>query len=143
MRIVSEIKTSKESDTLIGDAITVQANVTDAEQVSDIMEKIQERFGHVDILVNNATVGRYFLKPFLELKWDDFYEKFYDEIKAAYEVTKATLPNMIQNNYGRIVYIATGSPKFPQTTGAIAFGISKAGLVAFSKYIAQEYGKMA
>jgi 3-oxoacyl-[acyl-carrier protein] reductase len=86
-------------------------------------------------------VGRYFLKPFLELKWDDFNEKFYDEIKAAYEVTKATLPSMIQNNYGRIVYIATGSAKFPQPMGAIAFGTAKAGLVAFAKYIAQEYSR--
>jgi 3-oxoacyl-[acyl-carrier protein] reductase len=106
-----------------------------------MMEKIHETFGHVDILVNNAMVGRYFLKPFFELKWDDFYEKLYDEIKAADEATRATLPTMIQNNYGRIVYIATGSAKFPQPTGAIAFGTAKAGLVAFAKYIAQEYGR--
>ena len=78
--VVSEINTSRESDPLVGKAIAIQANVTDADQVGHMMDKIQETFGHVDILVNNAMVGRYFLKPFVELKWDDFYEKFYDEI---------------------------------------------------------------
>jgi 3-oxoacyl-[acyl-carrier protein] reductase len=58
-------------------------------------------------------VGCYFLKPFLETTWDDFLEKFNDEIKAAYEVTRAVLPYMVKQNYGRIVYVATGSAKYP------------------------------
>jgi 3-oxoacyl-[acyl-carrier protein] reductase len=139
--VVSEINTYREIDPLVGKAIAVQANVTDEEHVNRMMDKIKEAFDHVDIMVNNAMVGRYYLKPFLELKWDDFNEKFYDEIKAAYEVTKATLPSMIERNYGRIVYIATGSAKYANPTGAIAFGTAKAGLVAFAKYIAQEYGR--
>jgi len=48
---------------------------------------------------------------------------------------------MIKHNYGRIVYIATGSAKYPNPPGAIAFGTAKAGLVAFANYIAQEYGR--
>ncbi|MDR4491627.1 MAG: SDR family oxidoreductase [Candidatus Nitrosocosmicus sp.] len=139
--VVSEIKTFKESDPLVGDAIAVQANVTDVEQIHIMMDKIRDTFGNVDIMVNNAMVGRYFLKPFLELKWEDFNEKFYDDMKAAYEITRATLPNMLKNNYGRIVYIATGSAKYPNPPGAIAFGTAKVGLVAFAKYIAQEYGR--
>jgi NAD(P)-dependent dehydrogenase (short-subunit alcohol dehydrogenase family) len=64
-------------------------------------------------------VGRYFLKPFLEATWDDFLEKFNDEIKAAYEVTRAVLPDMVNQNYGRIIYVATGA-KYPNPPGAIA-----------------------
>jgi 3-oxoacyl-[acyl-carrier protein] reductase len=139
--VVSEINGYKDGNQLVGDAFAVQANVTDAGQVSHMMDKIQETFGHVDILVNNAMIGRYFLKPFLESKWDDFNEKFYDEMKAAYEITRATLPGMLDHKYGRIVYVSTGSAKYPQPTGAIAFGTAKAGLVAFAKYIAQEYGR--
>ncbi len=45
---------------------------------------------------------------------------------------------MIAHNYDRIVYIATGSAKYPYPPGAIAIGTAKAGLVAFAKYIAQE-----
>lgn len=139
--IVSQIKTIKESDPLVGNTIGVKADVTDAECVSSMMDKIKGSFDHVDIMVNNAMTGLYFLKPFLELKWEDFYERFYDEIKAAYEITRATLPSIIKHNYGKIVYIATGSAKYPNPPGAIAFGTAKAGLVAFAKYIAQEYGR--
>ncbi len=39
------------------------------------------------------------------------------------------------------MYIATGSAKYPNPPGAIAFGTAKAGLVAFAKYIVQEYGR--
>jgi 3-oxoacyl-[acyl-carrier protein] reductase len=86
-------------------------------------------------------VGCYFLKPFLETTWDDFLEKFNDEIKAAYEVTRAVLPYMVNQNYGRIVYVATGSAKYPNPPGAIAFRTAKAALVTFAKYIAQEFGR--
>ena len=106
-----------------------------------MMNKIKETFGHVDLLINNAMIGRYFLKPFLDLTWNDFNEKFYDEVKAAYEVIKATLPNVLDQNYGRIVYIATGSAKYLNPPGAIVFGTAKADLVAFAKYIVQEYGR--
>ena len=73
-----------------------------------------QRYGRIDILVNNAMDGRYFLKPFLETTWDDFAEKFNDEIKSAYEVTRAVLPDMVKQNYDRIIYVATGSAKFQE-----------------------------
>ena len=139
--VLSEINTSKDSDRLVGNAIAVRADVTNAEDVGRMMVKIKEIFDHIDIVVNNAMIGRYYLKPFLELKWDDLKKKFFDEIKAAYEITKATLPSMIQHNYGRIVYIASANAKYPIPPDAIAFGTAKAGLVAFAKYIAQTYGR--
>ena len=48
---------------------------------------------------------------------------------------------MVNQNYGRIVYVATGSAKYPNPPGAIAFGTAKAALVTFAKYIAQEFGR--
>jgi 3-oxoacyl-[acyl-carrier protein] reductase len=140
--VVSEINSLKENNEFTGNTVAIQANVTDSDEVEQMINKSKDHFGNIDILVNNAMVGRYFLKPFLDLKWDDFSEKFYDEMKAAYEVTRVILPAMIKNHYGRIVYIATGSAKYPNPQGAIAFGSAKAALVAFAKYIAQEYGKM-
>jgi 3-oxoacyl-[acyl-carrier protein] reductase len=48
---------------------------------------------------------------------------------------------MVKQNYGRIICVATGSAKYPNPPGAIAFGTAKAGLVTFAKYIAQEFGR--
>jgi 3-oxoacyl-[acyl-carrier protein] reductase len=138
-KVVDEIK--KDAGITGGGAIAIQADVRKQTQVEYMVGEAIERYGRVDILVNNAMVGRYFLKQFLETTWDDFLEKFNDEIKSAYEVTRAVLPYMVKQNYGRIIYVATGSAKFPNPPGAIAFGTAKAGLVAFAKYIAQEFGR--
>ena len=138
-KVVDEIK--KDAGITGGGAIAIQADVRKQTQVEYMVGEAIERYGRVDILVNNAMVGRYFLKQFLETTWDDFLEKFNDEIKAAYEVTRAVLPYTVKQNYGRIVYVATGSAKYPNPPGAIAFGTAKAGLVAFAKYIAQEFGR--
>ena len=128
-------------DAVGGDAIAIQADVREPTQIKHMVEEAIQNYENIDILVNNAIVGRYFLKPFLETTWDDFLEKFNDEIKSAYEVTKAVLPYMVRQNYGRIIYVSTGSAKYPNPAGAIAFGTAKAGLVTFAKYIAQEFGR--
>ena len=138
-KVVEEI--NKEARGTEGYAIAIQADVTKLTQVEYMVGEAIQRYGRIDILVNNAMVGRYFLKPFMKTTWDDFTEKFNDEIKAAYEVTRAVIPDMVNQNYGRIVYVATGSAKYPNPHGAIAFGTAKAGLVAFAKYIAQEFGR--
>ena len=138
-KVVEEI--NKEARGTEGYAIAIQADVREQTQVEHIVKEAIQRYGRIDILVNNAMIGRYFLKQFMETTWDDFTEKFNDEIKAAYEVTRAVIPSMVKQNYGRIIYVATGSAKHPNPPGAIAFGTAKAGLVAFAKYIAQEFGR--
>lgn len=148
--VVEEIKKANKKDVrrlecgedgTRGDAIAIQADVRDPTHVKHIVEEAIKHYGNIEILVNNAMVGRYFLKPFMETAWDDFSEKFYDEIKAAYEVTRAVLPDMVRQTYGRIIYISTGSAKYPEPPGAIAFGTAKASLVTFAKYIAREFGR--
>ena len=138
-KVVEQI--NKEAREAEGYAIAIQADVRKQSQVEYMIGEAIQRYGRIDILVNNAMIGRYFLKQFMETTWDDFTEKFIDEIKSAYEVTRAVLPDMIKQKYGRIIYVATGSAKYPNPSGAIAFGTAKAGLVAFAKYIAQEFGR--
>lgn len=62
--VVSEINDYRYGNQLVGNAMAIQANVTNAEQVDHMMNKIQKTFGDVDILVNNAMIGRYFLNLF-------------------------------------------------------------------------------
>jgi 3-oxoacyl-[acyl-carrier protein] reductase len=138
-KVVEEI--NKDARGTEGYAIAIQADVSKQTEVEYMIGEAIQRYGRIDILVNNAMVGRYFPKPFLETTWDNFTEKFNDEIKSAYEVTRAVLPDMVKQNYGRIIFVATGSAKYPNPPGAIAFGTAKAALVTFAKYIAQEFGR--
>src|ERR671910_1876107 len=141
-RVVSEIKASKEGKhARSGDALAIQADVRDANQVQRMVDEGIKQYGNIDILVSNANVSQYRLKPFLETTWDDFSQRFADEMKAAYEVTRAVLPSMIKKHYGKLIYITSGSARYTMPNGAIAFATAKSGLVTFSRYIAQEFGR--
>jgi 3-oxoacyl-[acyl-carrier protein] reductase len=106
-----------------------------------MVDQVIKQFDNIDILVSYANVRQYIVKPFLDTTLDDFSDRFSDEVKAAYEVTRAVLPAMIKNHYGKLIYITTGSVRYTMPNGAIAFATAKSGLVTFSRYIAQEFGR--
>ena|ERR671911_100677 len=118
-----------------------RADVTVHEEVARMVEETMKKYGRIDILVNNVNLGPYILKPFERLTWNDLSQKLHDEMKAAFNVTKEVIPIMKKQHYGSIIYIATASAKHPVPPGAIIAGTSKAALVAFAKYIAQEFGR--
>jgi 3-oxoacyl-[acyl-carrier protein] reductase len=66
-KVVDEIK--KESRGTEGYAIAIQADVRKQTQVEYMVGEAIQRYGRIDILVNNAMVGRYFLKPFMGTTW--------------------------------------------------------------------------
>ena len=141
-RVVSEIRANKDASHVgVGDGLAIQADVRDTNQVQHMVEEAIKQYGDIDILVSNANVSQYVLKPFLDTTWDDFSQRFSDEMKAAYEVTRAALPAMIKKHYGKLIYITSGSARYTMPNGAIAFATAKSALVAFSRYIAQEFGK--
>ncbi|MBN6188778.1 SDR family oxidoreductase [Aneurinibacillus sp. BA2021] len=121
-----------------GEAIAVQADVREEAQVNEMVKIVQETYGSVDILVSNANMS-FAMKPFMEMSWDEFSTKLNDELKAAFVLTKAVAPLMMERKYGRIIYIASGLAKSPSPM-FIAHGTAKGGLVSFAKYIAQELG---
>lgn len=121
-----------------GDAIAYQADVRESEQVAKLVEAAKKAFGRIDILVCNANMS-FEAKPFAELSWEEFSQKLNDELKAAFETTKAVIPPMIEQQFGRIIYISSTLGKDPSPF-MIAHGTAKGGLDTFSAYIAQEYG---
>ena len=141
-RIVAEIKSSKETrQHTRGNAIAIQADVRNADQVQRMVDEAIRQYGRIDILINNANTGRYQLKAFLETTWQDFLERYSDEMKAAYEVTRAVLPSMLKRQYGKLIYITTASARYTMQAGVMTFAIAKSSLVALSRYLAQEFGK--
>ncbi|MFB6125369.1 MAG: SDR family NAD(P)-dependent oxidoreductase [Halanaeroarchaeum sp.] len=122
-----------------GEALVVQADVTDREAVDRMVETVDEEWGAIDVLVNNANMP-FAHAPLAEMSWEEFSAKLDAELAAAFNVTKAVFPGMVEQGYGRAVYVSSGLGDHP-APGFIAHGTAKAGLDAFVKYVAQEYGE--
>jgi len=122
-----------------GQALAVQANVRDPQQVQALVQAARDTYGRIDILVNSSSPSGVF-KPFEQMSWEEFALGVTNELRAAFTLTEAVLPMMRASHYGRIVYLSSGLAKAPSVEGAISIATAKAGLVAFAKYIAKEYG---
>jgi len=121
-----------------GEAMRIQADVRSAEQMSRLVGAVKSAFGRIDVLVCN-TRTELEAAAFAELSWEQFERQLTDELKAAFEPTKAVIPTMTDQQFGRIVYLSSTEGRDP-TPQHIAFGTAKGGLDTFARYIAQEFG---
>jgi 3-oxoacyl-[acyl-carrier protein] reductase len=121
-----------------GQAMAVQADVREAAAVESMIAQVQVAWGGVDVLVHNALIP-YVMKPFQDMTWEELGSKLNDEMRAAFTVTKAVLPAMTDQSWGRIIYLGTGLSRQPRE-GMIALGTAKAALTQFARYLAQELG---
>lgn len=121
-----------------GEAMAVRADVCNPDEVDRLMATVAAEWGTVDVLVNTVLIP-YAIKSFQEISWTEFGGKLRDELLAAFTLTRAVTPGMIDRGYGRIVHLATNLAKNPRE-GMIALGASKAALVTFARYVAQELG---
>ena len=121
-----------------GQAMAVQADVRDVAAVDGLIAQVQAAWGGIDVLVHNALTP-YVVKPFRDMTWEELGGKVDDEMHAAFVVTKAVLPAMAGQGWGRIVYLGTGLSRRPRD-GMIALGTAKAALTQFARYLAQELG---
>jgi 3-oxoacyl-[acyl-carrier protein] reductase len=133
-RIVDEIQKAG------GKGVAIQADVRDQTQAEGLVSETVRVFGRVDILVNNAAMS-FVKKPFADMTWDEFAQKYNDELKAAFHMTHAVLPHMRNQVGGRIIYVSSSLGKHP-APGFIAHGTAKGAINAFAKYVAQEFGPM-
>jgi 3-oxoacyl-[acyl-carrier protein] reductase len=121
-----------------GQAMAVQADVREEAAVRSMIERVGSAWGGVDVLVHNALTP-YVIKPFQEMTWEELGGKLDDEMRAAFVVTKAVLPAMTEQGWGRLIYLGTGLSRRPRE-GMIALGTAKAALTQFARYLAQELG---
>jgi 3-oxoacyl-[acyl-carrier protein] reductase len=121
-----------------GEAEAMRADVREPEEVHDLVERVSAMWGPIDVLVNTALIP-YAIKPFQDLSWKEFGGKLNDEMRAAFTLTKAVIPSMTARGHGRIVHVSTNLARQPRE-GMIALGSSKAALVQFARYVAQEVG---
>ncbi|MDQ6891558.1 MAG: 3-oxoacyl-[acyl-carrier-protein] reductase [Acidobacteriota bacterium] len=118
-----------------GDAVAVQADVTDAQQVKALAERVSQDYGGADILVNNAGIIKDALFPFLkEEDWDAVIDI---DLKGAFRMTKSVIRGMLHRKWGRIVNIVSVSG-ISGHVGQTNYSAAKGGLIAFTKALALE-----
>jgi NAD(P)-dependent dehydrogenase (short-subunit alcohol dehydrogenase family) len=115
--------------------VFVQADVTKEKPVAETVQKTLERFGRIDILVN--IVG-----GFAYAKVLDTDEKIWDSmmnvnLKSTFLCSKAVLPHMIKQSYGKIINISS-RPALKGSSGVGAYAASKAGVLNLTETIADE-----
>lgn len=121
-----------------GVADIFQADITDPEQVNNLVEQVHKRFGRIDVLVANAAMG-FKVSPFVDSKWADFELKLMNELKSIFLLCKAVTPEMIERKSGSIIAVSSTMSKNAQL-GYAAHSASKAALDAFMKAVASELG---
>lgn len=86
--------------------LSIVCDISDEKAVNDVFSKAKEKFGNVDILVNNAAVFRQH-KPFIELTTEDWKTYFDINVMGTMFCTKAALPDMLERHYGRIINVSS------------------------------------
>jgi NAD(P)-dependent dehydrogenase (short-subunit alcohol dehydrogenase family) len=121
-------------------AMTVRMDVADAASIARARRDVLQRFGRVDILVNNAAVLVAEDGDVLEITSDDYRRTFDTNVFGVIEVCRAFVPDMARAGYGRVVNVSSGAGQLAaMTTYATAYSMSKAALNAFTRLLAHTY----
>jgi NAD(P)-dependent dehydrogenase (short-subunit alcohol dehydrogenase family) len=130
---------AKEVEALGRRAICVPTDVTNPEQCRHLADATRAAFGRVDILVNNAAMAR--STRFPDLSADEWRETLEVNLTAPFLLTKAVLPTMKSQGYGRIVNVSSSAGRMVSTLGGAHYTASKAGLLGLTRAAAKELGK--
>ena len=115
----------------------MRLDVTDNEQISNLLKNITENYGSVDILINNAGITRdNILVRMKEDEWDDIINT---NLTSVYKMSKAVLRGMIKKRSGRIISI-TSVVGAMGNAGQSNYAAAKAGIMGFTKSLAREVG---
>lgn len=118
--------------------MTIQADVSKEEEVDAMISLIEEKWGGVDILINNAAVD---LSNLFHLKTADEFRKTLDvNVVGAFNCSKRVYRHMLDQEYGRIINISSTNGINTYYPMCIDYDASKAALISLTHNLAFEYG---
>ena len=123
----------------VGDVAAVAADVTKADEAQRLIDETVARFGTVDILVNN-TGGTGRRSPFHELSDGEWFEILDLNLISAVRMTRAVLPHMQRQRWGRIINVASESGTQPSAMKP-HYNAAKAALINLTKSLSKAYGE--
>jgi NAD(P)-dependent dehydrogenase (short-subunit alcohol dehydrogenase family) len=120
-------------------AFAVPGDVTVEGIPDDIAQRTVERFGRIDILVNNAALP--LSTRFPDLRVEEWRKAVEVNLTAPFLMTKAVLPTMRAQNYGRVINVSSSGGRMVSTLGGAHYTASKAGLLGLTRAAAKELGE--
>lgn len=137
--IVNYNKSSKAAEKLHNEigAEIICGDISKYDDVKNMIDQIHEKYGKIDVLVNNAGIAEQ--KLFTDITEEDWDRMFDVNIKGMYLVTKEVLPDMISMKKGKIINV---SSMWGITGGSceVHYSASKAAVIGFTKALAKEVG---
>lgn len=127
---------SKTIDSIGRHSYICQANVSDPEQVANMVSGVTEKLGKIDILVNNAGIVRD--KSFVKMTHEMWNEVMSVNLDGAFYCTKAVIGGMLENKYGRIINISSVIGRMGNR-GQANYAASKAGMIGLTQSLAKEF----
>ena len=125
-----------EAEVYTQNVLTFNCDVSNEERVYDVVKNAESVFGKIDILINNAALWRCWA-PFTDTSTDE-WRKFIDiNIMGVVYCTKAVLPKMLDNGYGRIINVSSVAGVYGNAN-MVHYSTTKGALIAMTKALAKE-----
>ena len=127
--------TKKEIEEIGVQVLAVKGDVANFEECENFVKQIIERFGQIDVLVNNAGITKDML--LMRMKKEDFEQVIDTNLVGTFNVTKNVVPYMMKARSGRIINISS-VVGIAGNAGQTNYSASKAGIIGFTKSLAKE-----
>ncbi|MED4016815.1 3-oxoacyl-ACP reductase FabG [Sutcliffiella cohnii] len=120
------------------EAAYYQVNVADQSEVQSMVNSVKERWGKIDILINNAGITRDSM--LLKMDASDFQKVMDVNVNGVFHCTQAVVPHMIEQGKGKIINTSSVSGVYGNV-GQTNYAASKAAVVGMTKTWAKEFGR--
>jgi len=131
-------ETRKEIEAKGVKCLAYASNAANFEETAEVVKKIHEDFGTIDVLVNNAGIIKRI--PMCEMKASEFREVIDIDLNGPFIMSKAVIPSMIKKGHGKIINICSMMSELGRETVS-AYAAAKGGLKMLTKNIASEFGE--
>ena len=135
---VDEATAKETAGGLGGDSVGIRTDVTDRDSVNAMVRQVHERFGRIDVLVNNAGWDKG--EPFVESEpatWDRIIQI---NLYGVFNTSKAVLPIMAGQRSGTVVNLGSDAGRVG-SSGEAVYAAAKGGVIAFTKAMAREMAR--
>ena len=140
--VVNYASSSNAADELVekiisdgGEAIAIAADVSKPEQIDELVKTVVDRWGRIDVLVNNAGITRD--SVMLRMKLEDWQAVIDTNLTGVFSCTRAVSKIMLKQKSGRIINIASVAGQIGNP-GQASYSASKAGVLGFTRTVAKE-----